>query len=430
MRALPPHSVRFLFGVLVLFALIPGWANAATCTSIASGAWSSTSTWSCGAVPTSADVVVITGDPFGPTGYTVTVTAPAAAASIDIRPASVGQTNTLINSASLTVTGDIMFSTNAFSGTSKLNANLSSTTTAANLTIASNASTTSHLTIDTGSVSVGSVSFVGGVPSTAIIEFTDVSGSLDVTGDFGGGGTITNTVDGLIQFVGSALQTVVGYTFGRVVVNNPVGVDMGSGSPAINDSLTILAGDLDIGSNSLTVGGDLTVDGTLTSVGSTVTLSNPGTISGTGSLLGGTSLTANGSQTIGVGTDLVVTGGFTLAGGSSGTNNGQIEIDGNLTADTPGSTWTNAANSVLTLGGDLFYPTSGSFIGSAAPNTVIFDLLDESSASIDTEGASTTFHHLSFSPAGPSTTLSLQTPITVNGDLTVTAGMLDDAGNQ
>jgi MSHA biogenesis protein MshQ len=85
-----------LLGLIVLL-IWANWGMAATCTSKATGGWSSSSTWDCGVVPGSADTVIIASP------NTVTLTATASATNLTVN--SGGTLN--VGSFTLTISGNI-----------------------------------------------------------------------------------------------------------------------------------------------------------------------------------------------------------------------------------------------------------------------------------------------------------------------------------
>ncbi|MCR9252320.1 MAG: T9SS type A sorting domain-containing protein [bacterium] len=195
----------------------------------------------------------------------------------------------------------------------------------------------------------------------------------------------------------------------------------GGGGDDINN--LIVEGILDINSRTLTVSGDLTITSTGTITGTSGSIILDGTltspqnqIDGTGNIEGAWTLeVTNASKTIsssavinqsGTGTVFNIDAGLTV------TNEGSIEVGGNITGDAATSTWTNSTNSTLTIGGDLL--TTGVLDASASGNTVIYN----STTAANIKVPSSNYHNIEIHDG----VKTLAGTIDVNGNLTLTSG--------
>jgi hypothetical protein len=297
---------RTLIVLLTMFVLMSTAATAAPRFSVATGDWSSTTTWSAtsggaagASVPVAGDAVTIEG------AHNVTITADAACTSITF-PAT-ATTNTLnINSGiTLTVSGDITIPRAANPGMNTIAVG------AGNLNVGSIAFTNGggnvrhQITISTGTVTVtGNVTGTAGNTSGTIsfsgAGLLKLGGTIFIAAD----GTLTTSTGSTVEYNAAAAQTVGDFTY---------------------DNLTLS------GSGTKTAGGAITVNSNLV-VGD------------------GTTFTA-------AGFNLTVTGTTTVGGGTSGTltvssNVGAKQFTGLVTVNS-GATWNNSANEAITFQGGI-----------------------------------------------------------------------------
>lgn len=212
----------------------------------------------------------------------------------------------------------------------------------------------------------------------------------------------------------------------------------------------IVNGTLNFDNETVTVSGDLTLNsgGSLTGIAGgivelTGSLSSPqNQIDGTGSLNGPFTLEIKtASKTIsstavinqsGTGTNLNIDAGLTL------TNSGSIEIGGNITGDAASSTFTNATNATLTVGGALL--ATGILNASASGNTVVYN----SATAANIKAPASSYQNLEIQDGTKTLVAALDVNeaftltsgtfamgannMTVAGDLTYTAGTLTSTG--
>jgi hypothetical protein len=157
---------------------------------------------------------------------------------------------------------------------------------------------------------------------------------------------------------------------------------------------------LNTSSNPLTVNGDLILHGTITGTGSLV-LAGSGVWDGIGSLTT-VPVTISTSRTISA-TALLLktssTGSFLVGAGVTVTNNGSISLVGGLTAASTTSTWINASQSMLRVGGALFSSPAGVLHASAPGNTVVYTGSTANNVKVPAAGQ---YFHIAFSGTGAS----------------------------
>ena len=217
----------------------------------------------------------------------------------------------------------------------------------------------------------------------------------------------------------NAASTVEYYGTSQTVSNTPIYGNLlltGSGTKSTpsGTTTTTVAGSLTVNSgvsyeeapgatSTLTLNGITnSIAGTLGSVAnpfSTINIGNGAgdlfTITSTGTMNAGTVAIGNAAITV--------------------TNNGTVTISGNLTGGGASATWVNAANSTLNVGGTLL--ATGVLTATASPNTVNYY-----SVTGITSVKGTTYDNLIYNKPGDTELTS--TNITVNSDLTVSAGTL------
>jgi uncharacterized protein YjdB len=140
-----------------------------------------------------------------------------------------------------------------------------------------------------GSATLGNALSAGTLALTAG-TLAGGANAISVTGDITGTGTHTSSGAGVITMTG-ANATISGATLGSLTLNNAFGFSL-TGSPALNGTLTLTAGRLDLGSNNLALAGSAAVAGTPSASNMIVT-------SGSGQVR--RSYSANGTYTFPVG---------------------------------------------------------------------------------------------------------------------------------
>ncbi len=208
----------------------------------------------------------------------------------------------------------------------------------------------------------------------------------------------------------------------------------GTGTSTSSTALS-LSGTLSVGAGStlqmtggvgLTVNGNMTIDGTLALGTSNLTNSNASglLINGVGNITGSGTITLGVSKAIPTGTTLTFAPVISLSNGVVITNNGTVNMQNNITGSNATSIWTNAANSVLDMGGTASaLMATGTLDASAVPNTVKYS--GSGNQNIKTPSSSTYYNlNLSSSSTGVK---SLQAALTVSGDLQISTGAQLDA---
>lgn len=360
-----------LVKVLAALAAFAGFACAspvlaANCTSIATGNWNAQTTWgaagtgcvgaAAGGIPGASDAVTIG------VATTVTVSANAAAASIAMSAANPTNGLSFPGAFTLTVTGALTMAggngsassstitlntgtinaasvaLNSGDGTGTIGISSGTLNVTGNIAIDAGVSPRiASLTVGTGTVNAASITFTG---TAADMQFTSTGNStVNLTGSFGNGGTLTTSNTGTFNFIGSGAQTIGTYiTYNNVTVNNAASASVFSSTATINGTLTVTAGKLTT-AGALTVGGVTTVanGATLSNASGTLTMKSAAAISGT--LTAAAPLAANSTTTIN-GT-LALT-----AAAATGTFIGMVTVNS-------GGTWNNTGNSTGTFEGGI-----------------------------------------------------------------------------
>ncbi len=447
------------FGTAVLFQSVAVVRAANACVSATSGLWSAPATWtSCGGtIPGPTDTVTIA------SGHKVTVDVDSAAASLVINANAVaGNDNGLtINSGkTLAITGAIAMSAPSAAATSTIGIGAGSLI-AGSIAIPGSATAGRFATVSlsTGTLTTsGSVTFSG---TAAQARFISTGASVaNIGGDFGSGGTLTTSGTGSIRFTGSVAQGIGAYTtYNNVEVASTGGAVSFLGTTTIGGTLQVTTGTLDMGAVSPTVSGATTVSSTLQVSSTTgtktlgdITIASGGTmsftaaeaitetgnlvVSGTGAITGTTGVWT--FQRVGGGTISGSASAVSIASATFTTDyavsipfvSPKITVTGvNLTNNTTTTanttlagtgTLIQGANATLNLGGTI---TITGLTATASPNTVNY-----TSTTAAQTIKNTTYHHLVVTKSGQIGTLAGAT--TVNGDLTVSAGSLNDGGFQ
>ncbi|MDD5571346.1 MAG: hypothetical protein PHD97_09370 [Bacteroidales bacterium] len=356
-------------------------------------------------------------------GSGVTFTANANDLTVDLTTAVDGTLTVSNVTGTKTLTGDVTMSG------------------AVNFTAAETLTLSGNLTMTAGS----SINNGGG--TTGILP---VAGGLTVNS--GGTSTVgrcTFTVTGISAINGTlAINDINGTkALGTVSVNNGGTVDISAAATITTSNLTINSGGTwnnSAGVAAVTVSGDLTVSSTSVftnsaattyaisgniSVASDATTFTPGdgvyTLSGTSKTIGGTatslsipsvSVTAVASITNDI-ASLTVGTLLTVASPGTFTNNNSKEVITTTALSGTGS-FIQGTNSILRIRG-----TSGitTLTATASGNTVYYN-----SNSAGQNVKATTYHHLAIDKSGYIATLL--SGMTLNGNLTISAGTLADAG--
>ena len=246
--------------MLVLGALPATPARAGACSSATTGNWSTPATWAAGCtgaggIPAAIDTVTIL------TGHVVTVDVAAVAATLTINAAAVANGVTISGTNTLTVSGAVTMN----APTAAVNSALAvgtGTLSAASIAIPGSATGGQNaiLSVSTGTINVtGNITF-SGTAAQAQLTFTG-AGTLNIGGNLGTGGTFAAST-GTVNCNGSSAQTVGGYTYKNLKINNSAGVTL-SAATTISGLLTMTSGTLDMANTDLSVG-SLTGSGNLT----------------------------------------------------------------------------------------------------------------------------------------------------------------------
>ncbi len=258
--------------LLVLLLVAAPAALAQTCTSIASGNWNAAGTWSCssGTTPGAGTAVTIANQ--NP-GHTVTVTANAAAASITFAGGNRAAALIVNAGTSLTVSGNVTINAPTNNQTKRITVQAGAQLLIGgdlNLTETSNGSTT-DLTMASSATSLvrvgGDINFTRSGTIRPSITFAG-AGTLQVAGDLSSDGNLSAGT-GTVEFNGGGAQGVGTYTYARLELSKSGGIATASASITAT-ALDLAAGNaglLDMGANTLTVGGNCTTSVTRTGAG-------------------------------------------------------------------------------------------------------------------------------------------------------------------
>ncbi len=248
------------------------------------------------------------------------------------------------------------------------------------------------------------------------------------------GGNLSN-LSGKLLTVTSGLSTTGTGLFAissSWVLNNitTAGTGLSSSSAALS-----LSGSLNVGSSTtlqitggvaIAVNGNITANGILALGTSNLTNSNAAgtTISGTDSITGSGMITLGINKTIPVGTNLTISPSISISNGVVITNNGTINMLNDITGSNSNSQWTNAANSVLNMGGTTSSLLSiGRLDASAVPNTVSY--IGSGNQTINT---SISGYYNLYATSAASGIKSLASSVTINNDLQIATGAQLNAG--
>ncbi len=248
------------------------------------------------------------------------------------------------------------------------------------------------------------------------------------------GGNLTNAATKILTVANNLITTGNGVFSASTAWSLTNVGTYGTGTSSSSAALTI-NGTVNVGSGTtlqmtggagLTVNGNMTIDGTLALGTSNLTSSNAAGVilNGLGSITGSGTITIGINKTIPTGTNLTVAPVISLSTGVVVTNSGTVNMQNSITGGSSTSTWTNAVNSVLDMGGATSaLLTTGILDASAVPNTVKYS--GSGNQNIKTPSSST-YYNLYVSSTGTGVK-SLQGPLTVNGDIQILTGAQLDA---
>ena len=248
------------------------------------------------------------------------------------------------------------------------------------------------------------------------------------------GGNLTNAATKILTIASTLATTGNGaFAASSSWVINSISTS-GTGTSSSSSALT-LTGTLNVGTGStfqmtggagLTVNGNITINGTLALGTSNLTNSNAAglLINGTGEITGSGTITLGVNKTIPVGTNLTVSPIVSLSNGVTVTNNGTVNMQNNITGGNTTSTWTNAINSILDMGGTTSaLLATGTLDATAVPNTVKYT--GSGNQNIKTP-VSSTYYNLFLGSSGTGVK-SLQAAIIANSDIQISTGAQLDA---
>jgi hypothetical protein len=308
--------------LLVLLAGLSTWggaAYAAACAVAASGNWSAAATWAapCNVAggPTAADTVTIPNN--NPT-FVVTVDVNSAAASITFSGGNRGAQLLLGAGVTLNVTGAITMNPTTSTNAARqvILAVGSGTLTAASVAITGGgpAGRTSQLTVSTGTITIGAITFAG-TAANAQLTTTGAS-TINISGTVSGAGTPTLTATGnTVNYTGAA-QTVMASAYYHLGLS-------GSGAKTMAGVTAI--------------GGDLSISGTATMTGNAAF-----------NVTGALNYYSTGTTTLTAATPISI-GSYNQTNGTLVDNGNTITVTG-----TGANTWSQSAGSFTSTGAVIF----------------------------------------------------------------------------
>jgi hypothetical protein len=267
------------------------------------------------------------------------------------------------------------------------------------------------------------------------------------------GGTFTTTTTTLtasgntVVYMGtSGSQTIKGTTYNDLVIDKSTQTGSLGGATTVNGDLYVTSGTLSLATTNINVSGATIVDGTLTvpgnigvnyftgsvsiSNGATWTstaltnaanlvfkggIANAGTFNAGAATFNTNSQVISGSGAMSFANDVTISGAITY----TNTNSAGLTVNGNLNGSVAGSAFINQGS--FNYGGTNSPMVTGTFTVNSNPNTFSYT----STSSAQTVKI-TTYHHLTINKAGQTATLG--GAVTINGNLTITAGTLADGG--
>src|SRR5215813_11365195 len=221
---MPLHRGAICISLLCL-SICCSPALARTCTSTGTGGnWNVTGTWAAGCAggPVAGDTVTISN------GDVVTVTANAVADSLTVQGGGNNSTLTINGGTTLTINGSVSVGAPTAANITELidvlaNAQL---TINGNLTLNGGTSNTRQALLRLGNNAATSVTVTGniifgGTTANALVTFLG-SGTLNVGGDFGNGGTFTRGT-GTVVYNGAGAQNLGTYTYNNLTISKSGG---------------------------------------------------------------------------------------------------------------------------------------------------------------------------------------------------------------
>lgn len=413
------RHLRALFAVIVLWQTIPGAmpeAGAAPRFARTTNTWTAT-TWSAtscaagtgAAVPAAGDDVTIC------PGITVTLNTSTAS----LNSLTVQGTLTFGNNATartLTVAGDV-----TVSGT----VNVSNNTITHSFVLGGDLTNNGTFDLVLDGNSLCNATFNGAGPqviggtSAGTTQFNNLTVTNSLTINKTGGavtqsGILTVGGDLYVQSGTLSPANTVSVT-GLTTLDGTLSITSATGTKTFTGGVDINAGGTfsnNTVAEAVTIGGDFTNDGTFNSGTGAYTFNSAGQWAGGSTIAFGGGVTVSAARannaTVTVAGTLAITGAVTL------TNNASVDATGAITGSVAGSTWTNAANSTLLVGGAML--ATGTLNASASGNTVNYDGTGAQTIKLPAAG----YFHLTASN-GNTKTLPAGT-VDVGGDLTVATG--------
>jgi len=407
-------------GILVLAVLFFTFcAKAATFTTVASGNWSSSATWSGGNVPsnplTTGDQVIIA------TGNTVTmdanVTINNALAELNVAGTLTGSATTYLTVSSGTVsgagtinTGYTAFSEGAvllFTGnltTAYLNSSALTLKTLATVVV-SNTMTLGAgvLSLETGgtlTLSTGATIMIAGG------KLTTNGGTLALSSNYNVSYTTASATTGA-ELTGNGLQSVT--------INVPSGQNVNlSNDLTVGGTLALTSGTLVLNDKNLTITGDVTSTGGTISSTATSNISIATTsksLTGTLAFNGTTNSANNFTINVGSGNNAQMSGTLVVKGMLSLTS-GMLNIGSSSTLDLQGNISSNGSGT----------------ISSSTGSTINIKTMGSPSGGLAFTSGANTVSNLNVNIVGGGT-MMINSDVTVTGTLQLTTGNLDIGGH-
>ncbi|MCK9422826.1 MAG: T9SS type A sorting domain-containing protein [Bacteroidales bacterium] len=194
--------------------------------------------------------------------------------------------------------------------------------------------------------------------------------NLTISGNFTNNGTFAPGT-GTITYNGTSAQNILNVTYQNLTVNNSGGVSL-IDNTVVNGTLTLTAGSLNLGSNSLTINGNTSVtSGTLYG-----TTSSNLIINGTGALSGALTFASGGQYLNSLTLNRTSSGSATLNSnltfgpGTSTLTNGNLVVNSSCTLTLTGTLNCTSTNAVT--GSGTFNNLSGSTLGIGSPDGLAF----------------------------------------------------------
>lgn len=380
----------------------------------------------------------------GTSGAGVKTVAAAPAAAVTVGGTLVVTGGALTNNNTLTVTGVLSGAgtlTNA-TAASVLNLASSPTITTLTATVAGNTVNYTGAAQTVKRTTYNNLTLSGSLAKTITTASTIVNGVLSMEGTATASTVPTYGAAATLQYntatartAGAEWLTPFAATGGVIIANT--GAITLNAAKVLNASVPLsvnTGATLNTLALALSVGGNITVNGAISGTTSVLTLSGAGTtIDGTGSITTTTGvLTITAAKSVLATANLTIASPIAITGAIVVTNNGVITSTSTtgITGSVAGSTWTNAANSTLSVSGPLL--ATGTLTATANPNTVNYAGAAQTVKA--PSGAPATYYHLTFSGSGiktmPATAMTVTGNFTMSGTATTTiAAALTVGGN-